>query len=88
MEGERLRRGLQAHAEIDVTEEEIQRPLVLSISTGGAKGDARIPVAGHDRWTQRGARSFPRRKRIDVPFNEPGHLSSSTKWKTQTGDDR
>ena len=60
----------------------------LDIAAGGAKGDTRILVAGHDRWTERCARSFPRRKRIDVPFNEPGHLSPSTKWKAQTGHDR
>ena len=41
-----VQRFLKVHAKVDVVEEKLQRPLVLSVTTGGAEDHVRVAVLG------------------------------------------
>src|SRR6266581_8327608 len=54
VEGGRVDGGLEVEAEVDVVEEQPERPLVLLVAAWGAEGEHRLPVAEDERRRQRG----------------------------------
>src|SRR4051794_13441580 len=56
----RVDRRLQVEAEVDVSEEGVERPLILLVAAGRAGREVRLAAAGGHRRRQRRARALAR----------------------------
>ena len=88
MDGRRIQGFLNVHTEIHVVEEELQRPLVLTIAAWRAKDHKRLTVSGNQRRSQRGAGAFARSQGVGALWIQVEHLPTCAKRKPQALDDR
>src|SRR4029079_6397001 len=86
VERRRVDRRLEVVAEDDVTEEGVQRPLVLLVAAWSPDRQRRLPVAQRDRRRERRARPAPRGERGREPLLEPEHLCSRAQRPAERGD--
>src|SRR3990172_1173140 len=84
----RLDRLLQVHPEVDDIQEELQRPLVLLVAAGRAKGEIGLARAQRDRRRQRRARPLARHQSVGVALIEEEGLHPRPQRKAQYVDHR
>ena len=84
----RVERLLHVHAEVDHVQEELERPLVLLIAAGRAKGQPRLPVAQRQRRGEGRAWSLAWNQRVGVALVQVEHLAARPEWETETFDNR
>ncbi len=85
--GGRVERFLHVHTEIDDVQEELQRPLVLLVAAGRAKGQPRLAVAQCQRRREGRARALARDQRVRMTLVQVKHLAARAEREAQALDD-
>src|SRR3990170_4136566 len=79
---------LQVHAEIDVAEERVERPLLLLVAARRAPREARLPVSKRETRAERRSRARSRAKRGGEPLFQPEHLRARPERPPERRNDR
>ena len=85
VEARRVDRRLQVVAEDDVTQEDVQRPLVLLIAAGRSEREVREAVAERERGRERRPRPLAGRERGRQAVLEPEHLRARAERPAELG---
>src|SRR6185437_17168389 len=82
----RVDRGLEIEVLVDMAEEDVERPLVLLVASGGAEGQARRSVAAGDGGRQRRPRPLAGLERVRQALLEPEHLRARAETEAEGRD--
>src|SRR5256885_8360101 len=88
VEAGRVDRLLQIEPAVDMTEEEVQRPLVLLVAARRPERDVRLAAAERERRRERRPRALARLERGPQAFLEPEHLRTPPEGQAEPPADR
>ena len=86
--GWRVDRFLQIHPAVDMAQEHLRDPLILTIAAGRAPAQIRLAIAQRQRRRQSGARALAGGKRRRMALLEPEHLRAGAEAEAELGNDR
>ena len=81
-------RLLQVLSQVDVAQEDVERPLLLLVAAGRAPREVRLAVAKRKAGRERRPRPRARPQRRGQPFLEPEHLRARPERPAERGNHR